>query len=195
MKAGKIIGRIFILVFVVGVVLILGRIFMMEDNGSLTKIFPTQAAKEAYASLGEDAFLTHSFRTSISADGYFSAHSLVYSRESGELQLTARYNESVFEYLGVQDGSSFYWELRDEEGNTIAVAEIVDQEEKYFYHHFRLIFPDVTIEEGDTLLLFLCCDEVGYPGTDTEGFPVHRPSQDWKAYRLDKEERSALSSS
>lgn len=194
MKAGKIISRIFIFVFVAGLLLILGRIFMMEDDGSLTKIIPTQAAKEAYASLGEDAFLTHSFRASISADGYFSAHSLVYSRESRELQLTARYNESVFEYLGVQDGSSFYWELRDEEGNTLATAEVADQEEKYFYHHSRLIFSDVSIEEGDTLLLFLCCDEVGYPGTDTEGFPVHRPSQNWKTYRPDKEERSALSS-
>ena len=194
MKVGKIIGRIFVLIFVVGVLVILGRIFMMEDNGSLTKIIPTETAKEAYASLGEDAFLTHSFRASISSDGYFSAHSLVYSRESRELQLTGRYNESVFEYLGVQDGSSFYWELRDEEGNTIAVAEIADQEEKYFYRHFRLIFSDVTIEEGDTLLLFLCCDEVEYPQTDTEGFPVHRPGQEWKTYKLNKEERSALSS-
>ena len=100
MKVGKIIGRIFVLIFVVGVLVILGRIFMMEDNGSLTKIIPTETAKEAYASLGEDAFLTHSFRASISSDGYFSAHSLVYSRESRELQLTGRYNESVFEYWG-----------------------------------------------------------------------------------------------
>lgn len=166
---------------------------MMEDNGSLTKITPTEPAKEAYASLGKDAFLTHKFRTSIAPDGYFTAHSLAYNREEKELQLTARYNESVYEYLGVEDGSDFYWELRDEEGNTISKGTVADEEQKYFYRHFRLIFSDVTVEEGDALYLFLCCDAVDYPKAETTGFPVHRPDQDWKKYKLDADERAALS--
>ncbi len=193
MKPGKIIGRIFLVIFIVGVLVILGRIFMMDDNGSLTKITPTDCAKEAYASLEKDAFLTHKFLASIAPDGYFTAHSLVYNREQGELQLTARYNESVYEYMGVEDGDDFYWELRDEEGNTISKGTVVDEEQKYFYRHFRLIFSDVTVEEGDSLYLFLCCDAVDYPKAETVGFPVHQPDQDWKRYKLNGEERESLS--
>ncbi len=180
-------------IFIAGVLVILGRIFMMDDNGSLTKITPTDPAKEAYASLGENAFLTHKFGAPIAPDGYFSAHSLVYNQQQGELQLTARYNESVYEYLGVEDGSDFYWELRDEEGNTISKGTVAEKEQKYFYRHFRLVFSDVTPEEGDSLFLYLCCDAVDYPKAETTGFPVHRPDQDWKRYKLDREERESLS--
>lgn len=192
MRPGKIIGRIFLFIFIAGLLVILGRIFMLEDEGSLTELIPTQAARDAYASLGEDAFFTHKFRTSLSADGYFSAHSLVYNREDGELQLTGRYNESIFANLGVENGDNFYWELRDGDGNTIATAEVADWEEKYFYRHFRLIFSGVHIGEEDTLLLYLCCDAAEYPGEDTQGFPVHRPGQEWKTYKLGREERQAL---
>lgn len=193
MKSRKIIGRILILVFIVGVLVILGRIFMMDDNGSLTKIIPTDAARQAYASLEKEAFLTHKFSAPIAPDGYFSAHSLVYNKDHGELQLTARYNESVYGYLDVEDGDDFYWELRDAEGNTISVGKVADTEQKYFYRHFRLIFSNVTVEEGDSLFLFMCCDTVAYPKAETVGLAVHRPGQDWKRYKPDSEERKALS--
>ena len=103
MKPGKIIGRILLFIFIAGVFAILGRIFMMDDNGSLTKITPTESAKEAFASLGKEAFATHKFRASIAPDGYFSAHSMVYNRSQRELQLTARYNESIYKYMDVAD--------------------------------------------------------------------------------------------
>lgn len=193
MKSRKIIGRILLLVFIAGVLVILGRVFMMDDNGNLTKIIPTDSARQAYASLGKDAFYTHKFSAPIAPDGYFTAHSLVYNKEQGELQLTARYNESVYKYLGVEDGSDFYWELRDAEGNTVSVGTVADTEQKYFYRHFRLIFSDVTVEEEDSLFLFLCCDTVDYPKAETVGFAVHRPGQDWKRYKLGSEEREALS--
>ncbi len=193
MKSRKIIGRILILVFIVGVLVMLGRIFMMDDNGSLTKIIPTDSARKAYASLGKEAFSTHKFSAPIAPDGYFTAHSLVYNKGYGELQLTARYNESVYKYLGVEDGSDFYWELRDVEGNTVSVGRVADEEQKYFYRHFRLIFSDVKVEEGDSLFLFMCCDTVEYPKAETVGFAVHRPGQDWKKYKLDSEEQKTLS--
>ena len=193
MKPGKIIGRILLFIFIAGVFAILGRIFMMDDNGSLTKITPTESAKEAFASLGKEAFATHKFRASIAPDGYYSAHSMVYNRSQRELQLTARYNESIYKYMDVADGRDFYWELRDEEGNTISRGTVAEEEQKYFYRHFRLVFSDVTVEEGEALYLFLCCDAVDYPKAETIGFPVHQADQEWKAYKLDGEERAALS--
>ena len=193
MKIGKIIGRIFAVVFVVVLILLLGRIFMMDDKGSLTEIVPTEAAKEAYASRGRDAFVTHKLSRSISTDGYFSAHSLVYNEDGKELQVTGRYNESVYGYLGVENGDDFYWELRDAEGNTVSVGKVVEEEQKYFYRHFRLVFSDVTIAMEEPLYLFLCCDAVEYPTADTVGLHLHVEGQEWKTYKLDKQERSALS--
>ena len=86
---------------------------MMDDKGSLTEIVPTEAAKEAYAAQGKDAFVTHKLLKSLSADGYFSMHSLIYNENGRELQITGRYNESVYKYWGVENGDEFYWELRD----------------------------------------------------------------------------------
>lgn len=193
MKVGKIVRRVFTVIFVIVVALLLCRIFMMDDKGSLTKITPTEASKEAYASYGNTAFVTHKILRSISSDGYFSTHSMVYNESGKELQLTGRYNESVYGYLGVENGDSFYWELRDESGNTVSVGTVAEEEQKYFYRHYRLVFSDVSIAKEETLYLFLCCDSVEYPTADTAGLPIHVAGQEWKAYKLDKQERSALS--
>lgn len=193
MKVGKIIGRIFAVLFVVVLIFLLGRIFMMDDKGSLTEIVPTEAAKEAYAVRGKDAFVTHKILKSLSADGYFSMHSLIYNEDGRELQITGRYNESVYKYLDVENGDGFYWELRDSAGNTVSVGTVAEEEEKYFYRHFRLIFSDVAVTKEEPLYLFLCCDAVEYPTTNTEGLPVHSAGQDWKSYKLSKQERSTLS--
>ena len=174
-------------------ILLLGRIFMMDDKGSLTEIVPTEAAKEAYASQGKDAFVTHKLLKSLSADGYFSMHSLVYNEDGRELQITGRYNESVYKYLDVENGDDFYWELRDGEGKTVSTGTVAEEEQKYFYRHFRLVFSDVAVAKEEPLYLFLCCDAVEYPTANTEGLPVHAAGQEWKPYKLSKQERGALS--
>ena len=192
MKIGKIIGRVFMILFALIVLGMLLRIFMMDDKGELTVLTPTDAARAAYAENGADAFATHKLQLRISADGYFTAHSMVYCEEAGELQITARYNESVFEYLDVADGSDFTWELRDADGNTVSVARVADTQEKYFYRYFRLIFDDVECGKDTELRLYLCSPAAEYPGAETVGFPVHLKGQQWKPYSLSKPERESL---
>lgn len=192
MKIGKIIGRVFMILFALIVLGMLLRIFMMDDKGSLTTLTPTDAARTAYGEMGAAAFTTHKLHLRISADGYFTAHSMVYCASAGELQITARYNESVFGYLKVADGSDFTWELRDADGNTVSVARVADTQEKYFYRYFRLIFDGVEFTEDTELRLYLCSPAADYPAPETVGFPVHLQGQQWKPYDLSKTEREAL---
>ena len=192
MKIGKIIGRVFMVLFALIVLGMLLRIFMMDDKGSLTTLTPTDAARVAYEELGAEAFTTHKLHLRISADGYFTAHSMVYCPSEGELQITARYNESVFGYLKVADGSDFTWELRDADGNTVSVARVADTQEKYFYRYFRLIFEGVELAEDTELRLYLCSPAADYPDAETVGFPVHLQGQTWKPYNLSKAERENL---
>ena len=117
---------------------------------------------------------------------------MVYCEAAEELQITARYNESVFGYLEVADGSDFTWVLRDAEGNTVSVARVADTQEKYFYRYFRLIFDGVEFDKDTELRLYLCSPSAEYPAPETVGFPVHLQRQQWKAYALSRAERESL---
>lgn len=193
MKIGKIIKRIITALFVVFFAALLIRIFMLTDSRTLSDIYPTNNAVASYAAKGEGAFLTHNTADEISDDGYFGAYAMCYDEKSGEMQITARYNDSLHEkYLMGSDPEKYAWELRDENGNVISQARVLDTVEKYQYNYVRLAFDGVKIGKDTQIYMFLICDECEYPEEDTEGFAVHRPNQDFKTYKLSREEKEAL---
>lgn len=193
MKLGKIIKRIFTALFLIFMAAIIFRIFMMTDSRTLSDIYPTDAAKAAYAENGSKAFLTHKCAGEISDDGYYGAYGLVYCPEAEELQLTARFNDSLHEkYLDNTDPERYNWELRDNDGNTVAEGEVLERDEKYQYNYVRIAFDGVKIEKDTILNLFLICEEREYPEEGTEGMKIHAPTQEFKAYKLSKDEIKAL---
>lgn len=193
MKIGKIIKKIIAALFVIFFAALLIRIFMLTDSRTLSDIYPTDSAVSSYAANGDSAFLTHDTADEISDDGYFGAYAMCYDEKSDEMQITARYNDSLHEkYLMGSDPEKFVWELRDGDGNTISRGRVLDTAEKYQYNYVRLAFGGVEIGEDTQIYMFLICEECEYPDDDTEGFAVHRPNQDFKTYKLSGDEKKAL---
>ena len=193
MKIGKIVKFIFAALFIVFMAAVILRIFMLKDSRTLSDIYPTEAAKTAYAEDGSSAFLTHKPADEISSDGYYSAYAIVYAPEEKELQLTVRYNDSLPErYMLGSIPENYAWELRDGDGTVIAEGTVLDIAEKYRYNYVRVAFDGVEIGDDDELYLFLISDEVQYPEADTEGLRLHGPENSFKTYKPDKSEKKTL---
>ena len=191
MRLGKILKFAFVAVMLVFFIFLFSRIMMTGDRTALRDVSPTEGARAAFAADGEDAFLTNTLPSDISRDGYFTAYALAFAPAAKELQITVRYNDSLYEkYLEGSDPETYYFEIRDAEGNTVSKAKVVGEKERYFYNHLRLSFEG--IEGGEELYLFLCCDSASYPADHTEGILITHPSLEMKKLRLSSGEKEAL---
>ena len=194
MKIKKILKFTFAALLIVFAAFIGFRIFMTSDRSTLDEVYPTEAFCKAYQRKGADAFVTYKLPYDMSEDGYFTAYSPAYEKVSEELQITVRYNDSLSEnYLPGSDPETYYFELRDGEGNTISRAAVAETRERYFYNHLRLVFSDVDITGESEIYLFLCCDESQYPAEHTRGIIIKHPSFGEKALRLSRAEKEELS--
>ncbi len=193
MKLKKILRILFATLFIIFMGYIVFRIAMMKDSRTLSDIYATDGAISAFAEDGDGAFLTHRTAEEISGDGYFAAYAMVYIPSSRELQITARYNDSVpNRYLLGSDPDNYAWELRDADGNVLARGKILDFREKYIYNYVKLSFENIDITDDTELRLFLISEDVNYPDDGTDGLLIHRAGTDFKEYKPDKTERTAL---
>lgn len=193
MKIGKIIKWLFFALIAAVFAFILIRIFMLDDKRTFRDIYPTENAKSAYADMGEGAFTYHKLPMDIASNGYYMAYGMVYCEKRGEMQLTVKYNDSLTDiYLEGSDAADFRWELENENGDTLAVGKVLDTTEKYQYNYIRLAFENV--EADGEIYLKLVCDKLGYPheGEDPN-LAVHTERNEFKAYKLSKEEKEILS--
>lgn len=75
------------------------RAFVIStDKGTFDEFFVTDASKEAYKNGGKLTVDTLKLKDKMGGNGYFCAYSLYYVEETGELQVTVRYNKSALEY-------------------------------------------------------------------------------------------------
>ena len=191
MKVGKIIKTVLLLCLAAFFAFILVRILMQSDTRTLRELYPTENARSAFEKEGEDAFSYHKMSSEISSDGYFSAYGMVYCKSTGELQLTARYNDSLMnKYLDGADEDGFRWVLYDSEGNILSDGKILDKAKKYQYNYVRIAFENVEADENTDIMLRLICEEKDYPDEDKiPNFYVHFASTEFEKYDLSAKER------
>ncbi len=190
MNIAKFTKNLFIIMVGMLVIAILGRIFMMEDNDLLSEIYATNNAVQVYENGGE--FKTHKVFEKLSDDGYYSANGFIYNEVCKELQITARYNDSLFTYFDTPDTTDFSYTILDKATEAVYEGKIVTTDEKYMYNYEKLVFADIEITEKSELYLFLHFEDK-YPVEDeTEGLLLHHPGQDLKTYKLSKAEKEAL---
>ena len=190
MNVAKFTRNLFITMVGMLVIAILGRIYMMEDNDHLSYLFATDNALSAYAD--NNAFTTHKVADDLSDDGYYSANGFIYNETKNELQITARYNDSLYVYLNTADKTEFYYTLVDESTDKVYTAKVLQFGEKYMYNYDKLVFENLEITEESELYLYLHFEDK-YPVEDeTEGLLIHHPGQEMKAYKLSKAEKELL---
>ena len=191
MNIAKFTKNFFILIVGMLVVAILGRIYMMEDNDHLSYLFATDNAKAAYSE-NEAAFLYHKPTDNLSNDGYYSANGFIYNADKKELQITARYNDSLYVYLGTEDKTEFTFTVFDKTTETEYEAVKLQFGEKYMYNYEKLVVEDIEINEDTELYLILHFEDKYPVEEDDEGLIIHGAGQPMKAYKLSKAEKEAL---
>ena len=94
-KTLKIIATVFVFT-VIGALIV--RALISNDKTVFDEFTVTEESKAAYAETGSLTVDTLDLKHFISMNGYFSAYSMYYVEETGELQVTVRYNDSALEY-------------------------------------------------------------------------------------------------
>lgn len=192
MKPLKILKFIIVAMLLSFVGFIAFRIMMTSDRSTLKEICLTESNIAAYKADGKDAFLASDIPNDMSADGYYTAYAMTFCPEGEEIQITVRYNDSLFEkYLPGATAGNIYFVLKDKDGNEVSKAKTLAEKERYFYNHLRLSFEDVVLSEDSELYLFLCCDESDppYPANHNKGILLVHPSVGFEKRKLSAAEK------
>jgi len=188
-KVGRIAKNtvIFLLFFICG--LFIFRCCFAADRSTLNDIIPTDGLRAAYAADGELEILSHEVVREISEDGYMAAYAFVWIPEAGEVQLTVRYNDSVYEYNGLPAGDTFTFVLTDSKSGKVYEAAVLAEEKKWMYNFRRLSFSGVEITEGNDLVLCMLCG-----GEEISQDTVHYADQNavLRPYKLSRSEKKVL---
>ncbi len=167
----KLFGKIIKAVLTVLVFAVIGafifRIIIANAEYVLDEITPTENAMNAYEKLGEDAFMTNRIDDTISgkedgADGYYSAFSFVYIPEYGEVQVTARVNDSTLDRLGLEKLPHFF--LRNYATGETWDCVFSEDEHSLMYGYRRMVFEGINITEDSDILLCMSSDGFGCSG-------------------------------
>ncbi len=188
----KIAGRIakwtvtaFIAIFNIMFIL---RCCVAGDRSVLSDLTPTDALRAAYSD-GEVDLITHEVVREISENGYMSAYAYVYSPEAEEVQITVRYNDSVYEYNALPKDAEFSYTLTDSVSGTVYEPTVIQEDSFWMYNHRRLVFSGVKMSEESNLVVKML-----YNGAEISFETIHYADQNVvnEPYKLSRSEKKAL---
>lgn len=163
------------------------RIWMFDSSKVFTDVIPTENMKTAYAN-GEE-ILTHELIQNIADDGNSRGYSMVYLAESGELQITVKYNLSILKKASLPDGYEFQFKLYDTETEREYYAVYYQRDTKGNYGYARAVFEGVHFSDSADIEIVMCGEDYI---DDYSCYKVHAAKQEFEPYTLSKEEIALL---
>ncbi len=174
----KIIKRCaYIIIFVLCLMFVI-RCIMVADKSTFDELYVTDALCEAYSD-GVLEIKTVKAEEEIAADGYFSAYAFYYSPEAREIQVTVRWNDSVYEYTDMEKGYEYEFCILNEATGERFPAVAVDSVKKTLYNYRKLTVPNVNVGETDRLTVVMYLRD-GYESTQV----IRYGEQPFKDYKL-----------
>ena len=181
-------------IVVSAIVFILCGLFILRccvaaDESALNALTVTDPLREAYASDPDMEMFTHDTPFEISDDGYMTAYGLVIIPDIGQVQITVRYNDSIFSYNGLPEDAPFTYTLTDSVTGTSVTAVPAEEAEKWMYNYRRLVFEGVPFTEESNLTVAIWYGEEKI----TEEL-IHHADQNVvnEEYVLSRKEKDAL---
>lgn len=167
----KILKKAFIIFLVIVIGALIVRMFISSDKTTFDDFAVSEDSLAAYAESGALTVKTLAQKDKFSGAGYFAAYSLFYVEETGEIQVTVRYNVSAVDYTGVESEEDFEFVLlKKENAQDLSVStdgekkehdlftwydgdyyypESVEEKSKYGLYRFeKLTFKGVKLDEG-----------------------------------------------
>lgn len=188
-KAGKIAKKIVVAFIAIFNILFILRCCAVGDRSTLSDVIPTDALRAAYQD-GELELITHEVVREISENGYMTAYAYVWSPTAQEVQITIRYNNSVYDYNALPEGVEFSFTLTDSVTETVWEPSYTETDSFWMYNHRRLVFSDVTFPEDADLVVHMY-----YNGEEISSETIHYADQNVvnESYKLSKNEKKELS--
>lgn len=194
-------------------ILLVWRVMFAESKSTLGDLLPTKATAELYAADGALNVLTNKVADEISESGYFSVYGVFYTPDTGELQVTVRYNDSTtaslgnigfFAYTVDTSGDPVQTDENGTEDTAVSTVrlhegypigevlapESMGTEKKLFYNYEKLLFSGIEIGENTNVIISLCTD--GDPEKEEAVIAAHFAEQEMKTYKLSRDEKKAL---
>lgn len=166
------------------------RCCFAANHSTLSDIYPTDALRAAYAAQGDSlSLLSHDVASSISSDGYMTCYAFVYCPDASELQVTVRYNASVFTYNSLPEDTRLRYTLFDSGSGTEYDVVIAEEETHWMYTYQRLVVSGVSLTDENDLDIRMYADDRQI-SSDT----VHYADQNvvLEPYKLSRSEKNAL---
>ena len=188
-KTGRIAKIIVISIMYILIGLFIFRCCFASNRSTLNDLVPTDALTAASADGVIPEMLTHDIVTEISQDGKIACYAFVYIPEIREIQLTVRYNSSIYEKESLPTDTVFTFGLTDSDTKEEVPGEILETKTVWVYTYHRLVFRNVSITDTNDLLLQM------YAGDKAVAVDVlHYKDQNvvLKPYKLSGGEKKAL---
>ena len=188
-KTGRIAKITVISIMYILIGLFIFRCCFASNRSTLNDLVPTDALSAASADGVIPEMLTHDIVTEISQDGKIACYAFVYIPEIREIQVTVRYNASIYEKESLPTDTVFTFGLTDSDTKEEVPGEILETKTVWMYTYHRLVFRNVSITDTNDLLLQM------YAGDKAVAVDVlHYKDQNvvLKPYKLSGGEKKAL---
>ena len=152
-KTGRIAKIIVISILYILIGLFIFRCCFASNQSTLNDVLPTDALTAASADGVIPEMLTHDIVTEISQDGKIACYAFVYVPEIREVQVTIRYNDSIYEKESLAADTLFTFGLTDSDTKAEVTGAILGTKKIWMYTYHRLVFRNVRITDTNDLLL------------------------------------------
>lgn len=188
-KTGRIAKIIVITIMYILIGLFIFRCCFASNQSTLSDLLPTAALTVASADGVIPDILTHDIVTEISQDGNIACYAFVYIPEIREIQVTVRYNDSLYSKLSLAADTALTFTLTDSDTKSEVTGEILATKKSWMYTYHRLVFRDVSIRDTNDLLLQMYAADKAV-AVDV----IHYKDQNivLKPYKLSGSEKKAL---
>ena len=188
-KTGRIAKIIVISILYILIGLFIFRCCFASNQSTLNDVLPTDALTAASADGVIPEMLTHDIVTEISQDGKIACYAFVYIPEIREIQLTVRYNDSIYEKESLAADTVFTFGLTDSDTKAEVTGEILATKKVWMYTYHRLVFREVSITDTNDLLLQMYA---GDKAVAVDGIHYKDQNVVLKPYNLSGNERKSI---
>ncbi len=152
MKMKKIITTTLTAILFIIIAMFIFRCCMASDRSVYSKPAVTDALRQAYSD-GTSVILFHTQTSEISDDGLFAAYNMFFSPESGELQLTVRWNNSTYRSTGKPEGYDFDFVAVNETTGEEYPCVVIEGTKRLMYNYRRVTAEGVSLDSSDQLTI------------------------------------------
>ena len=154
------------------------RCCMVADKSTFDELAVTPGLTGALADGETDVFSVKRVEREISESGYFCAYGFYWIPEAGEIQCTVRWNDSAYEYTGMEEGLDYTFHLLNETTGAVYPCEAIGSEKNGIYNFRKLVASGASVTETERLTVVMELRD-GYTDTQIIKF-AEQPMSDYK---------------